>query len=71
LPGCVVERRRLLRLATQVLLVHQRRDGVLAHPPPAIAQVGGDPRRAVLAFVQLEQPPDPDGQSPTACCPRR
>jgi hypothetical protein len=69
-PGRVVERRRLLRLATQALLVHQRRDGVLAHPPPGIAQVGGDPRRAVLGFVQLEQPPDPDRQ-PSAVTSRR
>jgi hypothetical protein len=38
-----------------VLLAHQRRDGVLAHPPPGITQVSGDHRRAALALMLLEQ----------------
>jgi hypothetical protein len=42
----------------QVLLAHQRRDGVLAHPPPFFPQVSGDPRRPVPALMQPEQARD-------------
>jgi hypothetical protein len=42
----------------QALLAHQRSDGVLADPPPGIAQVSGDPRGAVPAMMQPEQPRD-------------
>jgi hypothetical protein len=58
-PGC------------QVLLAHHLGDGVLAHPPPGIPQVGGDPRRAVRARVQPEQAGRLGGQPAAPLCARR
>src|SRR5918998_5907583 len=46
----------------EALLAHQRRDGVLAHRPPRIAEVCGDPGRAVGALVSTKQPADLDFQ---------
>jgi hypothetical protein len=73
-PAPAGPRRRLaLPLAPggQVLFAHHRCDGVLADPPPRIAQVGGDPRRPVPAAVQLEQPPHLSLELFPAYCPRR
>src|SRR5262249_14398472 len=46
----------LLAPGGQALRAHQASDGVLAHPPASLAQVGGDPRRPVLALMPHEQP---------------
>src|SRR5215471_115416 len=55
----------------QVLLAHQRGDGVLAHPPAVVAQVGGDPRRSGVALMGVEQPLDFGGQARPPLRPRR
>jgi len=55
----------------QVLLAHQRGDGVLAHPPPRIPQVRGDPRGAALALMQVKQPPDLGREASAPGSPRR
>src|SRR6266702_4120154 len=53
-----------------VVLAHQARDGVLAHPPARLAQRGGDPRRPVLAPAPREQPRDLGFQPLAARRPR-
>jgi hypothetical protein len=45
----------LLAPRRQAQLAHQGRDGVLAHPPPRITQIRGDPRRPLLSLVLAEQ----------------
>src|SRR5215813_11287004 len=55
----------------QALLAHQRGDGVLAHPPARLAQVGGDPRRPVLALMLGEQAGDLGFEPIAALRPRR
>src|SRR6266566_5270033 len=70
-PARVAARRLFLRRGDQALLAHQRRHGVLPHPPARLAQVRGDPRRAVLALVRGKQPPDLGFQPLPARCPRR
>src|SRR6266568_707579 len=54
-----------------VVLAHQARDGVLAHPPTRLAQRGGDPRRPVLALAGGEQRRDPGFQPLPPRGPRR
>jgi hypothetical protein len=48
----------LLAPGRQAQLAHQARDGVLADPPAFLTQIRRDPRRAVLALVELEQAGD-------------
>jgi len=55
----------------QVLPRHQRGDSVLADTPARIAQVGGDPRRAVLALMQREQASHLGSEPLPAGSPRR
>src|SRR6266480_5672061 len=50
----------------QALLTHRGGDSVLAYPPAAVTQAISDPRRPVLALMQLKQPPDLGSQPPPA-----
>src|SRR5690349_6468146 len=52
----------LLAPGGQALLAHQRRHGVLAHPPARLPQIRSDPRRPVGTPVRGEQPADLRGQ---------
>jgi hypothetical protein len=61
----------LLRPGHQVLLTHDRSDGLLTDPPARLAQIVGDPRRAVLAVPGGEDLPDRRAQLRTPRMPRR
>src|SRR5258705_4242051 len=61
----------LLPPGCQALLAHHRGDRVLADRPALIAQVRGDPRRAVLAFMRGEQPLHLGLELLMPPCPRR
>src|SRR5262249_20240775 len=52
-------------------LAHQRAAGVLPPPPARLAQVGGDPRRPVLALMLGEQAGDLGFEPIAALRPRR
>src|SRR5262249_41015403 len=58
LPGRVVPLRLFFWRRRPARPAHQAGGGVLAPPPARLAQVGGDPRRPVLALMLGKQPGD-------------